>query len=301
MKSKAFSIRVGPWLKGIVDNVPAETLPFVNSESSMAALVDAVNVDITRTGEVHRRPAWDEVAPTPSHSLLERDGRSWAVVDNDLVELTDTGTRSVMPSSGPVYWATHEGALLFSCTSGVYALDLAANTCTQLSGTGAPDESDRVFANLPGGTHLHSWNGRLVMARGRSIYFSEPLNYGVYDTLTGRLDVGGRITWMAALTGGIYVGVNKKVLFLAGTDPDKLQRTTVSEAAWDSAAVKIPANDLGQPGDMFVAWVEPTGFALGNPAGTVERPMKKDVDNWGVYAGRLSYQNNRIILVETPD
>ena len=298
MKSKAFDVRIGPWPAGIVNAIPREHLPFMNREGSMSALYDAVNVDISRTGEVQRRPSWDEVAPANAHSIFEYAGTTWAVVDDDLVELLDGGTTLVKAAVGSrIAWTVLNNEPVFATNTGVYYLRNGA--AVQVDGTEYDEDSDRVLAPLPGGTSIHAWNGRLVLARGTSLYFSEPLNYGYYDTATGVLPLGGRISWMLAVAGGIYACVRGDVYFLAGTVPEALALRKVDTKVWEGAGTLIPVSDSTEgQGDYLAVWFGTKGFVVGDQQGGIKRQQQGRIADLPQSKGYLSYTNGKVILVE---
>src|SRR5690606_10461200 len=71
---------------------------------------------------------------------------------------------------------------------------------------------------------IEYWSGRLVVARGNSLLFSEPLRYGVYDQLRGFVQFEERIFRVAPLDTGRFVGLRNSVRCLGGTDPPECPR-----------------------------------------------------------------------------
>lgn len=72
---------------------------------------------------------------------------------------------------------------------------------------------------LPG-THLAAFSGHLLLARGATLYRSEPFAPELFDLRKG-LPFPARITLVAPVDDGVYLGTEVGVIWLPGRDPEK--------------------------------------------------------------------------------
>ena len=177
----------------------------------------------------------------------------------------------------------------------------AAQTVVQvplLPELGAPP----AFAGMgpmPGGQYLALWRGRLVVARGSVLRLSEALAYHVHHPLHGFVQMPQRITFVAPVDAGLFVGQVDHVAFLRGADLQELaleRRTAATPVA--GSALELPAEDAGQAGEgarSVVAWLASNGFALGTPDGGIIEPHARRLQGIAgargtcvVFGGRLA-------------
>lgn len=135
---------------------------------------------------------------------------------------------------------------------------------------------------MPTGDYLGYWRGRLVVARGSVLRFSEALAYHVHDPLHGFVQMPQRITFLHPVDGGLWVGQVDHVAFLAGTTPAELvMARKTAKAPVPGSAVALDAETAGEissGGASTVAWLAANGYVLGSPSGAVVETQ----------AGRLS-------------
>jgi hypothetical protein len=72
---------------------------------------------------------------------------------------------------------------------------------------------------LPG-THLAAFAGYVLLARGETLYRSEPYAPELFDLRKG-LSFSARITLVAPVSDGVYLGTETSVIWLPGRDPEK--------------------------------------------------------------------------------
>lgn len=139
----------------------------------------------------------------------------------------------------------------------------------------APGIAPRFHRMQPmvSGKYLCVWQGRLLTAVRNVLHFSEPLAYHINDPRHGFVQMPQRITFLAPVEGGIWVGQVDHVAFLQGTQPDQMvmQRRAV-QAPVPGSALLIPAEvagDAAQGGRHVAAWLSANGFALGTASGEV--------------------------------
>lgn len=139
----------------------------------------------------------------------------------------------------------------------------------------APGIAPRFHRMQPmvSGKYLCIWQGRLLTAVRNILHFSEPMAYHINDHRHGFVQLPQRITFLAPVEGGIWVGQVDHVAFLQGGQPDQMvmQRRAV-QAPVPGSAILIPAEVAGgaaQGGRHVAAWLSANGFVLGTPSGEV--------------------------------
>lgn len=124
----------------------------------------------------------------------------------------------------------------------------------------------------PVGQALVGYGGRLLIAADNILYWSLPLAYHHWRTGLDLQSFPGRITLLAPLDGGFYVGTEREVVFLPGDDPENWSpRTVDTRPALEGASIQIDGRKLPEinyPGTVQV-WATTDGLAAGLPDGTV--------------------------------
>lgn len=130
---------------------------------------------------------------------------------------------------------------------------------------------------MPGGQIVRHWHGRLVVAQGGYLIFSDPFDPGVADPAYGWMAVGGRVLMMEPVEGGIWVGTADRTYFYKGAGPDDL--------AMVSSAPRGAIEHSGQLADQDffdqqlvgplppAVWLSEVGLTLGTADGRLLTPQ----------------------------
>lgn len=148
------------------------------------------------------------------------------------------------------------------------------------------------------GKYLCVWQGRLLTANRNVLYFSEPLAYHTNDPRHGFIQMPQRITFLAPVEGGIWVGQVDHVVFLQGMQPDQLatQRRAV-QAPVPGSAILIPsevAGEAAQGGRHVAVWLSANGHALGTASGEVVETGAKKLDGITGVKGQTVHAGYRL-------
>jgi hypothetical protein len=132
---------------------------------------------------------------------------------------------------------------------------------------------------MPPGNIVRAWRGRLLVARGRSVFISEPLRYGLYSPRHGFVQEPHPITMLAPVDGGVFVGTRAGVVFYQGARPGDWTRSVLGTAPpVPGSDVLIQTNllsprlQLGTTSEAAL-WLSPKGFVLGLPDGQLLQPQ----------------------------
>jgi hypothetical protein len=287
-------VQLGPWTLGIVNKMTPEQMPD-------SALADAVNIDIDTAGAISPRITWGLLSSAVAHSLFTCNDVHYGVVDGVLCQLLPTSTTQLQAVTGKLAWTILNGEPVFASYDGVFVV--RGLTVSPLPYTIATDEVEYNLTSMPGGSCLAYWRGRLVVGRGNSLIFSEPLRYGVYDALRNYIQFEERVQWLAPLDTGIYVGLKNSVRWLGGVVLADLKQTVVGGSTWSGAAAVMSTKDMSVEvvrGALIVAvWMTPNGFAIGLPSGDVVLPQSDRLKNLNMAEGRLVVAHDRVTVLSS--
>lgn len=151
---------------------------------------------------------------------------------------------------------------------------------------------------MPTGRYLGQWRGRLVVAVGSVLRFSQAMAYHVHDTRHDFVQMPQRITFVAPVDGGLWVGQVDHVVFLRGTAPQELafERKT-SRAPVPGSAVALASDEAGDASGgarAAVAWLSSVGFAMGTPDGGIIEPQAQRLRAISATAGSTVVQHHRL-------
>ena len=173
-----------------------------------------------------------------------------------------------------VYRTTPGGSVLYQCT------DIPAGLGSYLIGSEplGSDAPNQYLTRMPPGEFVALWRGRLLVARGRTLWWSEPMNYGLTSLRHNFVQLPRRITMIAAVEGGVFVGSAEGVVFLRGEQPKTwtLVGTSGRPPVKRCSAVlegEDVDNELGQSGHQIAVWLADNGFVLGTEGGALSAPQ----------------------------
>ena len=299
MRSKAFTVPVGPWPAGIINTLDRDSIPYASHPEVLAGLTDAVNVDFDRLGGVHARDGWSRVAESNSAgSLFFHNGITYGTIDGQVGVLTDDGFNPLF-SATQARFAAIADTVLCSTPDGIRSL---TGEDLFIPVTLADHEDMEPRGPMPYGEFFTVWKGRAIIAEGDTLYFSDPLSFNSCEIIGSKLVLDGEVLWMAALVSGIYINVDHTVYFLQGEPPMDLSQRVLDHKAWGGAYAYIPTADgINAEGDRVVAWFTANGFAYGTEGGGVTHPQAHNITNLPVSYGKMVYHNKRLTVIEAEE
>lgn len=190
------------------------------------------------------------------------------------------GIRLTLPALDPeatgirVYRTTPGGAVLYRCT------DVPSGLGSYLIGSeplGSDTPTQYLTRMLPG-EFVTYWRGLLLVGRGRTIFWSEPMNYGLTSLRHNFVQLPFRIRMLAGVGGGVFVGSAGGVKFLRGQQPktwelvDTSGHPPVSRCSTEIDGESLD-NDFQQGGQNSALWLADNGFVLGTESGSLIVPQ----------------------------
>lgn len=199
-------------------------------------------------------------------ATIERNGLESGATSPVLVDLPEGGGISVQTNADPsetlLYCSDPNGKVPYYAASGSVIESILTTDPCEFVGCHPPPE----------GQLLTGFGGRLLIAHDNILYWSLP---GAYHHWRVNLDLQlfpSRITMLAPLDGGFYVGTEREVFWIQGDDPENWSpRDVDAHPAIEGTSLRIDGRKLPSleyPGVVQV-WATTDGLAAGLPDGTV--------------------------------
>ena len=149
-------------------------------------------------------------------------------------------------------------------------------------------------------THM---NGRVYIARNDYVSFSEALRYDLFRPSQGIYTFPDNVTLLEEAHDGLYVGTERGVVFIRGSDPYDVQQIHVSPyAPVAGTAARVPGEKFGLAvDDLPVWWGKDGAMVVGLPEGQL-RQLTRDrlaVPEYGAGAVTIREQNGMSHIVSS--
>lgn len=153
---------------------------------------------------------------------------------------------------------------------------------------------------MPSGVFACLWRGRLVTAQKNVLRFSRPLAFHWHD-VRDYIQLPQRISFVVAVEGGLWVGQQTGVVFLAGGDADGFQlvQTGASRPVYGSACL-LPADLAGEAGSGMpcALWLAQNGFVLGTASGQIVEKHAGILDIGAERGRAVVFGREAVVLTE---
>jgi hypothetical protein len=211
-----------------------------------------------------------------------------------------TGIKAV---SGRVGWTEVEGNAVFTDHTGVYRIE-GQQANKFVSRTQVEEEDRYGFADMVGGHAVGYSNGRLMVLRGRSLVWSEAIDYGVYSPARNFVRFTSHPTWFAPLPTGVFVGLADSVVFLAGSNPLEFSIRTVAGLSCPYSALVVDSQYISPDaggGGLVAIWFSDSGFVVGRGDGSVVYPQAGNLRGLPIVPRNLVLIDERLYAFPTEE
>ena len=185
------------------------------SELARNLLIRASNVDITKDAKIYRRTGRTKVVSGSFHSLFS-DGKTCLVISKgSLFRMNDDHTLSLIRlnvgNNRMSYVVVNEKIYYTNDTVIGFIKDGIDETLPE------PDKEfrEKIFP----GKLIEYYRGRLYIAKGNVIWFTDPLAYHQIDMRKNFIQLQSECIMLRAVDDGIYVSDQKYTYFLLGRGP----------------------------------------------------------------------------------
>jgi len=126
-------------------------------------------------------------------------------------------------------------------------------------------------APLPGGQIIRGYNGRVLVARGATLYFTEPYHRGLLDPTKGYIPFDADITLMEPCQNGVYVAAGDTTWWLQGADIAQAEMLPVLPYG------AVLGTGCTMPNSNDVWWYSHRGMVIGSQEGLAKNVQEANV------------------------
>lgn len=287
----------GPWTSGLVNTVSEYDIP-------PDGLSVAEDINIDRTGVAVTRNKWALEDNEHYVSIFKHVDTTYAVRGTSPRQVGVVGESSftaIATVAGPLWWTVLHGEPVYSDGD---VIRLIRNGVAEALATGYYDyeeDDEYQMVPLPGGKFINYWQGRLILARGNSLLWSEALRYGIYSATRNFVRFPEKIHWVAPLPTGIYVGTRSNVYFLSGSDPAKFTQRVVGGSSAPGVSAIYNPRHADAAGEYVALWFTSDGIAVGQQSGAVNYPQAEKLKELPLYPGKMVVENDRVTIFTTKE
>lgn len=123
----------------------------------------------------------------------------------------------------------------------------------------------------PAGEHLGYWKGWMLVAAGARMYPSEPFAPELFD-LRKAVPFLDRITMVAPLRDGVWIGTDSQVIWLSGDSPEAWVHNLAAEYGVIPGTLAYSDQELiggAQAGEVVAFFATKQGLCAGRPGGSL--------------------------------
>jgi hypothetical protein len=228
----------------------------------------ARNVDIDDAGRLTRRDGYDDISTlTGNYHSLWSDGSICLVVKGGNLYQVNTDwsetTLRINVGDSTMAYVSVNGTVYY--TNGVVIGYIEDGTDKAFTDPGVTFK-----ISPPPGQIIRHFNGRLYIAKGPVLWFTDAMAFGRVDTRTGFKQFPSDIRTIRPVDGGLFISDADETFFMSGPSPDKASLKTVGKAA-------ITGSDLSIQGRLFSKEIQGSvaffttedGICMGMSDGTV--------------------------------
>jgi len=172
-------------------------------------------------------------------------------------------------------------------------------------------ETKRVFSDPPIGTDLRYYNGQMYIVQGRVIWVSEGFSVSFYDLANSYLEFEDRVNLIRPVADGLFIGTEKKIIFLEGSDSSNMSERTVADfpavSGTDCTFTGILGFQKGgsvtissEGGTQYAIWLSQKGVCVGGPEGEFVNLTKDRLVLPNALTGAGLIYNNEYVATMNP-
>jgi hypothetical protein len=286
-----------------LNNKSAPTRIAYDAQKGVVELSEAYNVEIDDDGRPCRRKGFTSTVRTEaSHSLFAGKTDTYFVAGTTFYRLNKDFTRTAI-ATGLTADAVMEYVELLNT---IYYMNghqigtlVNGKFVAWTVGTYYGPPTIRQFSGPPTGSLLEVYNGSMFIAAGNVLWFSERFGFNLFDMARNYIWMDGDIKMVKAVSDGIYVSTEKKVVFFKGSVPSEFEQKNVSGfPAIKGIAVKVNAENIlnGQIVGDAVLWTSVNGIYLGLSGGECRNMTTDKITLPQMSSGSAIFYNGKYIV-----
>ena len=239
------------WVKsvhGLANKFDPARIAF-DPKAGISYVSEAYNVDFDITGNISRRLGFESTDITGSCHSFFFGGNYCVFVVGDALSLlgedmTSRALRAVTVDKFMSYTQIGDSVLYMNGSEKGVVKDGISWDYEKPAETRYPD-GDRVYSDPPIGSIVRAYSGRVYIAEGNTLWYSEPFGPNLFRKATGYIKMPGRIVMIAPVLSGMFVSTEFKIYFLTGTNPKEfIQHTLTQYPAIEGTDVEVDGISL---------------------------------------------------------
>lgn len=149
-------------------------------------------------------------------------------------------------------------------------------------------------SRIPAAEIIRYFKGRLYFVIGPYLFYTEALRYGLYKINHNYIKFQSDIVMLEVVDDGMYVGTEKRCIYLTGSDPKKFEQRVVDlHGAVPRASLQMRGSHFGQEdysGPVVVWWTVTGNMLLGLPGGRTKSLTEQRLSLPKYKAGALMFR-----------
>lgn len=259
---------------GLNTRVPDTRLQ-IGGNTGVCEFAEAANIVHDETGRVSKRRGYKLISSGDHHSLYVCGDIAYVVKNGALYSVNSlgifSGIREGVGNTRMSYVSI--GEEVYYSNSVVNGVIKAGKSYPWPVGVYTGPDTHRSFSPAPVGSHIAYFSGRMIVAVGSVLWFSEPWSPGLFDLASGFIQFPSYIRMVKPTAGGVFVSDESSTWFLQGTDYTEFSQKQVTPFPALEGSVlpqDLPGFELGlESSELCAVWVSPHGLIAGLPDGTV--------------------------------
>lgn len=276
-----------PYLRGStgLNTVDDPTRIDYSSKSGISDLAVAVNVTLSPSGRVNRRAGKTLRIPLASHSLFCDGGECIFVHDSKLYLLeTNFSYRLLctLLNNNSMAYTQIEDRIYYTNNQDLGFVEDGVRYLWEKTTNYVGPTTQRIFTGPFAGNHLAYHGGRVYVAKGSILWWSEYGAMAWFDMARCFVQYGTCIRMIKSVSDGLYISTEKEIMFLHGLVPHEFEQkkvTTFPALEWSDAINYVDGSDVPdlEINEPCALWTTQEGAMLGCPGGLVINLNKKKV------------------------
>ena len=290
--------------KGLATKIDPARIDYT-PKLGVSHLAEAYNVDYDFTGAISRRLGVEDSGVTGNcHSFYWAGGQCVFVKDNVLSilaeDLSVTSVKTGLASGKRVsYFQVGDAIVYMNGVTGGVIRNKTYYAYTKPPLTHYPDQT-REYDDPPVGHIVCFFAGRMWIAVGSTLWYSEPYSLNLFRLATNYINLPGRITMVAPVLKGLFVSTTSRLYFFAGTNPSQMHQSTVAHyPAIEGTAAEVDGIAVGSgqisplPMQMFTTT---NGICLGTSEGQLVNLTYDTLEYPSATEGNAVYTGDKYIV-----
>lgn len=280
-------------------------------KTGITALQAAYNIEHDQTGRPSRRKGYDATDITGDcHSLFCQEGAALVAIGTSLClvnpDLSGYRALATVTEGARVSYALVADTIFWVNGFEKGFVRAGVNNAWVMGDYYGPT-SFRTLSDPPIGTIVAAFGGRMYIAAGPALFYSDAYSLNAFDLARGFLPFEAQVVMVRPVTGGMFVGTDKGAYFLNGTGPTRFQLIKVSNSpVIKGTDLEVDFAEIGfeellqNRTGKGVIWTSTAGIFLGTADGQAFNVTKDKLTEQSAAEGAAQIINGNYVVTLAP-